>query len=231
MPTIPILLAHDDFYVVHKPAGVTMHDSDKGIITVLAAQLAETDLYLCHRLDDGTSGCLIIARNAGAAATLSGLFARREIQKYYVALAPGKPKKKQGSIVGDMKNRRGGQHILLKSRDNPAATQFFCHSISPGLRAYLVRPLTGKTHQIRVALKSLGCPILGDQLYGGQNADRLYLHAWRVEFHYDGQPIAVHCLPASGSEFLTTVFSEWLARFSAPAALPWPDLKLSSNIQ
>lgn len=230
MPAISILLAHDDFYVVHKPAGVTMHDSDQGIITLLAAQFDESDLYLCHRLDDGTSGCLIIARNAAAAATLSGLFARREIQKYYVALAPGKPKKKQGSIVGDMKNRRGGQHILLKSRENPAATQFFCQSISSGLRAYLVRPLTGKTHQIRVALKSLGCPILGDQLYGGKNADRLYLHAWQVEFHYAGQHFVVHCNPALGSQFLTTAFSEWLARYTAPAALPWPDLKLSSTM-
>lgn len=225
MSDIPVLLSHPDFYIVAKPAGITMHDGQHGIVTLLRNQLQESALYLCHRLDDGTSGCLLLARNQRAAATLSTLFAIRQIQKFYIALAQGKPKKKQGTVKGDMINRRGGQHILKKTCENPAITQFFSHSVAPGLRGYIIRPMTGKTHQIRVALKSVGTPILGDTLYGKDHADRLYLHALRLCFTYQGTTFSVSCPVSTGQAFLAEAAQQWISTLSEPENLSWPDVK------
>ncbi|WP_018984602.1 TIGR01621 family pseudouridine synthase [Salinimonas chungwhensis] len=230
MTEIPILFTHNDFYVVAKPAGVTMHDAELGIITLLRRQLGEQQLFLCHRLDDGTSGCLLIARNAVAAATLSELFAQHHIQKFYIALGAGKPRQKQGTIIGDMKNRRRGQHILLKTRENPAITQFFSQSILPGIRGFILRPLTGKTHQIRVALKSLGSPVLGDTLYGKEHSDRLYLHAWRLCFDYQKQSIAVTCPFYTGVHFFSRECQMWLTKNSQPEQIHWPTGKLPKSM-
>ncbi|WP_223858078.1 TIGR01621 family pseudouridine synthase [Salinimonas profundi] len=227
---IPVLFSHPDFYIVAKPVGVTMHDAQHGIVTLLRNQLQESALYLCHRLDDGTSGCLLLARNQRAAAALSELFATQQIQKFYIALAQGKPKKKQGTVKGDMINRRRGQHILTKTCDNPAITQFFSHSIAPGLRGYIVRPLTGKTHQIRVALKSVGAPILGDTLYGKDSADRLYLHALRICFTYQGATYSVSCPVSAGQAFLSQAGQQWLRTLSEPEYLPWPNVKGKAGV-
>ena len=223
MTDIAILYTHADFYIVNKPAGVTMHDARHGIVSLLRQQTGE-HLHLCHRLDDGTSGALILARHPQAAAWFQEAFAGHQIQKYYLALAHGKPAKKQGTISGDMKNRRRGQHILLKTRDNPAVTQFFSESLMPGIRVYLVKPLTGKTHQIRVALKSLGAPILGDTLYGAKDSDRLYLHAHRLCFTYGDQTITVVADLTQGEQFTTSSFDTWLASSSSdPISRRWPD--------
>ena len=66
----------------------------------------------------------------------------------------------------------------------------------------MVLPRTGKTHQIRVALKSLGAPILGDRLYAGTPADRVYLHAWRLCFPFRGESLRFESLPAHGDQFM-----------------------------
>ncbi|AXR05844.1 TIGR01621 family pseudouridine synthase [Salinimonas sediminis] len=225
MEPVSLLYTHPDFYVIHKPAGVTMHDSKAGIIARTLPLVSDDALYLCHRLDDGTSGCLLLARHAAAAAYLGKLFATHRIQKFYVALATGKPKKKQGTISGDMKNRRQGQHILLSSTQHPAVTQFFSQAIAPGLRAFVVKPLTGKTHQIRVALKSLGTAILGDVLYKGTAAERMYLHAWQLQFTYRNELICVSCPPSS--EFMHQPgFMPWLAQIDAVEKLNWPGYQL-----
>ncbi len=220
-----ILFSHKDFYIIDKPAGVTMHDSANGIISQVLPLVEDSRLYLCHRLDDGTSGCLILARTAAAAARIGELFARRQIQKYYVALSTAKPKKKQGTVSGDMKNRRQGQHILLKTREQPAVTQFFSQAVAPGRRAFVVRPLTGKTHQIRVALKSLGAPILGDVLYKGEMAERLYLHAWQLRFCYQDEWVGVTSAPV-GEQFDNGGFRHWLQSLEPVAQLDWPNYQL-----
>jgi len=82
---------------------------------------------------------------------------------------------------------RNGSWKLLRSVENPAVTQFFSFGLTPGLRLYLLKPHTGKTHQLRVALKSLGVPLLGDTRYGADKSDRAYLHAWQLAFELDGK--------------------------------------------
>ena len=169
-----------------------MHANEKELSVVhqLAAQTGET-LFPVHRLDTPTSGALLIARNARAAAELSQLFAQRQISKTYIAIAAGKPKKKQGLISGDMDNVRRGNWRLLHSQNNPAQTRFFSYSLKPGYRSYLLHPLTGRTHQLRVALKSLGTPIVGDQRYGGEANEYLHLHAWKLSFNYQQQAFSL----------------------------------------
>ena len=70
------------------------------------------------------------------------------------------------------------------------------------MRLFRIRPETGKTHQIRVALKSVSAPILGDERYGGSAADRGYLHAWRLSFEHDGELFDIALPPAEGALFL-----------------------------
>lgn len=226
---LPRLLEHDDFIILHKPSGVPMHDAENGIISRLRAETGDRAWYLCHRLDTGTSGCLCVAKSATAAATIGEQFAASSVQKFYLALTHTKPIKKQGTIVGDMKNRRRGQYMLMKSRHNPAVSQFFSYGIDNGIRGVIVRPYTGKTHQIRVALKSVGSPILGDDRYGGNPSDRLYLHAWQLRFQYNGTAITASCLPASGQHYCDQAVRQWLDGLPMPDTLAWPKLKMELN--
>ena len=224
-----VIFSHPDFFIINKSAGITMHDAQHGIVRQVCEALGETDLRLVHRLDDGTSGCLILARNPQAAARFEVLFRTRQVQKYYLALVEKKPKKKQGTITGDMKNRRNGQHILLKSQHNPAVSQFFSYGFTDAPRLMLVKPLSGKTHQIRVAMKSLGSPIIGDTLYSAAPSDRLYLHAWGLEFEYEGEPVSVFCTPSDGEYFAHNSIADWLAQAPHPNTLNWPKSAVKSR--
>ena len=197
---IEIVFAHKDFVVIDKPAGLSVHkdQQEMGLTQMLAQQLNVPQVWLVHRLDKVTSGLLILALNAEAAAALSALFAAHQIGKTYLALSDRKPKKKQGLIVGDMQKARAGAWKLCHSRENPAITRFTSHSLQAGLRLFVLKPQTGKTHQLRVAMKSLGSPILGDQLYAGTDADRVYLHAYQLQFCYQQQNFLIEKLPTVG---------------------------------
>lgn len=227
MGPIPILFDHPDFLVVNKPIGLTMHHASKGIVAVLRLQTAIQTLHLVHRLDDHTSGCLILAKNSQAAAYIGQLFEQHKIQKFYIALIDKKPKKKQGRIIGDMEKSRDGSYKLSKQQNNPAITFFFSEtlataapSIAP-LRLVFLRPITGKTHQLRVALKSLGSAILGDQRYKGSHSDRMYLHSYQINFLYQHQDICVNCLSLEGEHF-QSISEQQLQQVNT---LPWPAYK------
>ncbi|WP_373766163.1 TIGR01621 family pseudouridine synthase [Glaesserella sp.] len=195
-----ICYRHPDFVIINKPAGVSVHKDEQavGLTELVAKQLSVEQVWLVHRLDKTTSGLLILALNKAAAAYFLTLFTHHRIQKTYWALSSQKPKKKQGKIVGDMKKSRNGAWKLCHTHENPAVTRFASYSVAPHLRHFILQPQTGKTHQLRVAMKSLGSPILGDELYGGENADRVYLHACQLEFIYQELPVCVHALPESG---------------------------------
>ena len=201
---LDIVYQTDDFIIIYKPCGLSVHkdQSEIGLTTLLAEQLGVPQVWLVHRLDKVTSGLLILALNAESAAEFFRLFAEHRIQKTYLALSNQKPKKKQGLIVGDMQKARNGAWKLCQSKENPAITRFESVSCEPNLRLFILKPQTGKTHQLRVAMKSLGSPILGDTLYGKntENIDRTYLHAARLqfEFKFKGQAFDVFTLPKEG---------------------------------
>ena len=240
---IDVVYEHPDFVVVNKPAGVSVHkdEGDVGFVTHVAKYLKAEPLFLVHRLDKMTSGLLILARNTDANRRLSMMFQERQVSKFYIALSNQKPKKKQGLVKGDMSKGRGGSWKLLKTQLNPAITQFFSYSLADmddlskgankGLRLFLLKPHTGKTHQLRVALKSLGAAILGDARYaiapsdGGDMPDRGYLHAWRLCFDYQGDTFDLEAFPQTGKLFTDALFIAFLTRLGHPQDLNWPKIK------
>lgn len=230
---VKICVETEDFYVVDKPAGVGFHDEDSmyGYFSQCKKALCTKEgqeLYPVHRLDKATSGLLILARNRGAARELSALFEKREIQKQYIALSNKKPKKKQGTIKGDMERSRRKSWKLCKSMTNPAITQFFSFGLEKGIRLFLIRILTGKTHQIRVALKSQGSAIIGDTIYSGAINDRLYLHAWSLNFRYKNEEYDLFSYPQRGN--LWKELQEKIdSVLSKSGDLTWPRIKLQKR--
>lgn len=221
-----IIDQQDDFIVINKPAGLGFHDDeiDKGVHNQLKAQLELVELYPVHRLDKLTSGLLIFAKTKQAAQTFQKLFEQKQIQKFYLAVSDQKPKKKQGVIKGDMEKSRRGMWKLTRTMHNPAISQFFSYSIGAGKRLFLIKPHTGKTHQIRVALSSIGSPILGDNYYGKNNAERGYLHAFALSFFLDSQLYQYILPPIDGQNFTDKNSQKVINNIALPWQLPWPKI-------
>ena len=216
----------DDFVVIHKYPGISVHkDTQEAGLTMQLSQALGYPVYLVHRLDKVTSGVMVFARSSEAAAQLSAAFAKRDVQKFYLAISDNKPSKKQGSIIGDMVKARRGAWKLQKSHVNPAITRFVSTSVTAGIRLFLLKPETGKTHQLRVALKSVGAPILGDQTYGGSPADRTYLHAWQLHFPYQNQMYRYCADPLQGAQFVNETITPLLAPWRSAHLLSWPGRK------
>jgi tRNA pseudouridine32 synthase/23S rRNA pseudouridine746 synthase len=194
-PEPQVVFEHPDFFVLDKPAGWTVQRDDQAHSVLEWLNENDHCALPTHRLDKPTTGLLLVARNVDANQHLSVAFAERSVKKTYLAVSDQKPKKKQGWVKGDMAPSRRSQWKLLRSQENPAITSFTSMPIENGLRGFVLSPRTGKTHQLRVAMKSLGSPIFGDTLYGGSSADRMYLHAWRLEFTYQDTPFHFQCLP------------------------------------
>lgn len=227
-----ILFTHPDFLVINKHPDVSVHkdDGDTMLLQEVAKTSGDSQLYLVHRLDKMTSGILLLARNAKAASELSQAFATRNVEKYYLALGSKKPKKKQGLICGDMERSRRSSWKLLNTQNNPAVTQFFSAAAEPGERLFLCKPHTGKTHQIRVALKSVGSAIVGDPIYNNASeADRGYLHAFALKFSYAGEAFQFVCDPRSkpsfGLKWNTDTVSSNIELWLQPWILIWPTVK------
>lgn len=221
-----------EFIIVYKKPNVSFHSEsgDAGLFATVKQQEQLTELYPVHRLDKITSGLLVMAKTAEANRLLTEQFRWRQMEKYYVAISHKKPKKKEGLIKGDMASARRGAWKLLTSQQNPAITQFFNKGMGDGKRLFIVKPYTGKTHQIRVALKSLGAPILGDELYGDSaNGGRTYLHAYSLAFSLAGQEYRYTELPREGAEFLSPEFHAAFAEYQQPWLLSWPTLAKPSQ--
>ena len=228
MMKIDLIDQQADFIVVSKPANISFQDESElgeGFFNQVKQQLKLSELYPVHRLDKITSGLMLMATSKAAANEFQQLFSQHQIEKFYLAISDKKPKKKQGLIKGDMSKSRRGMYKLTHTTINPAITQFFSYSIMPGKRLYLLKPHSGKTHQIRVALNSLSAPILGDSLYSGSNADRGYLHAYGIKFSYHQKLFEYLVQPGQGEQFLLDETKKLLADIDKPWHLNWPKIK------
>lgn len=221
----------NDFIVINKNADISFHDEgaiNNGLFNQIKKTLSIEELYPIHRLDKMTSGLLIFAKNLNTAQQFQQLFSNHEIEKYYLAISDKKPSKKQGLIKGDMAKSRRGTWKLLRSNNNPSITQFFSYAIGDGKRLYLLKPHSGKTHQIRVALNSIGAPILGDSYYYPNNEkydfDRGYLHAFALRFQLNGQQYRYLQRPSQGFHFNNDAVVKLLASLIQPESLLWPKI-------
>lgn len=196
-----ILTETPDYWVVDKPHGISINDeaAEQGFISKFKDTHSVDKAHPAHRLDKDTSGLLLVAKHSDANRQLSGLFQAQAVKKQYVAIvrcAEGrKPSKKQGWIKGDMQKGRNGSWMLMRSSASPAITYFKSVSIAERTRLAILYPQTGKTHQLRVAMRSISCPILGDTRYGGEQAERMYLHAAGLEFVFQGKAYRYQSLP------------------------------------
>ncbi|WP_084417880.1 RluA family pseudouridine synthase [Henriciella litoralis] len=158
---------------------------------------------LVHRIDSGTSGVLIVARTQPAAAALSEQFARRTARKTYLALVGGDiPAETSGTMDQALlkvpSDRGGREKMVPSSADTPKAqtarTDWTIIARSGAHALIRAKPRTGRMHQIRAHMAALGCPILGDRIYGTgkMSADRLMLHAQQLELkHPDGSDLTL----------------------------------------
>lgn len=210
------------FLVISKAPGIAFqnHEDEQGVYRLLATELNRR-LFPVHRLDKLTSGLLVFAKSPQVCAALAEQFRQRSVTKFYLALLAAKPKKKQGRVQGDMEKARNGAWKLARTMDNPAITLFKSCSVSPGLRVVLLRPLTGKTHQLRVAMKSLAAPIIGDSLYGGAPSDRGYLHSYGLEFQLQEQRYRYLDEPQQGELFVLPQTRQAIAGFGDPFVQSW----------
>lgn len=225
-----------DYLIVYKPVGVSMHDAamhsdngnQKGMISLLRGERDDQQLFPVHRLDKVTSGLLVVGKGVAATRELSLLFQQRQVEKYYLAILHRKPAKKQGTVMGDMIKARNSAWRLGPSKLSPAITQFFSYGLGDGSRLAIIKPHTGKTHQIRVAMKSVAAPILGDADYGGPVSDRVYLHAWQLKFTFNNEQRHWSVMPGEGERFQENSVRQKIISLAEVETLPWPDVPRQS---
>lgn len=203
-----MLFAGDRIVAIDKPAGVSLATSRRepgaAVVRLLAALpasvctehgLAPDDLFLVHRLDVGTSGVVVLARDPDAHRELARAFSERRANKVYLALAWGHPRPPEGRWTWPLgPDRRDRRRMAVSDDGRAAVTEYVVDHRAPYVSLVRLAPATGRTHQLRVHLAHAGHPIVGDDLYGGPrhravrsaeirrllNPGRPLLHAWRL---------------------------------------------------
>lgn len=212
LPEVEVPVVYEDPWIlaVDKPAGLptqgTWASDQHDLLALLRRQRPGQPLFLHHRLDLGTSGLLVLGKAKEANAGLTAQFEGRELAKTYLArvsaplVGPVTVEAPIGRLRHAIPGRFASVGDLMEPReartDFRPATAGETAGLVPG--AYVVaRPHTGRTHQIRVHLSLLGLPILGDTLYGGPEAEGLWLHAWRLELKHPvtGAPLVLEAPP------------------------------------
>ena len=192
-----VLFEDERICVIDKQPGLHMNETEtSGRVSVIERiQALVPEARVVHRLDKDTSGVVVLAKDRKTAEQLSFAFREREVDKRYLALCEGAPPagRIDAAIGPDARRPRARR---VRQDGKPAVSVVTPLAVVDGVAAVLVTPKTGRTHQIRLHLAYVGCPILGDRLYGGPSAvriggevrriPRLMLHAAALTFELDG---------------------------------------------
>ncbi len=209
-----ILHEDADLIAVDKPPGLVSHatvDPHRDhLVAALSRWLAARDgevghLAQHHRLDRDTSGVVLFSRTPELDAALGAAFAERRVDKTYLAIVARDPARPFPPGVTELDAHLapgkgpGGRTRVVRAGGRPSRTRVQARLESEALLLVEARPLTGRTHQIRVHLSTMGFPILGDELYGGAatGVKRLMLHALRLELPHPrtGEPLRIVAPP------------------------------------
>ena len=205
---VPIRFQDQHLAVIAKPAGLVTHPTASRRSGTLVNRLLGMGLPLStvggeerpgivHRLDAGTSGLMLVAKTDRAHRGLARMLAAREVSRTYLALARGSPPHDRFAVEAPLARRRA-RVAVEEATGVEAATDFEVRERLPACALLVARPRTGRTHQIRVHLSSIGHPIIGDRAYGGAGElaralglARPFLHAWRLALGHPitGEPI------------------------------------------
>ena len=182
--------------VIDKPLGVLSHS--KGALndefTVAEFVRAKTSYKtgtnrpgIVHRLDRATSGVMLCVKNDETAASISRQFTDRTVKKAYVAVSSGVPKEQRAVIdLPIARNPSAPSTFRVDAKGKHAETYYEVRIHSDSRALIELRPKTGRTHQLRVHLAYIGTPIVGDEVYGKELADRMFLHAHTLEVTLPG---------------------------------------------
>ncbi|HWD21326.1 MAG TPA: RluA family pseudouridine synthase [Verrucomicrobiae bacterium] len=205
---LDVLFEDADLLVVNKPPGLVVHPApghaEHTLVNALLAHCAGrlsgiggvARPGIVHRLDKDTSGCVVVAKNDAAHLALSAQFAGRSVEKYYQAIVCGAPPREAGEIEAALaRHPRQRKRMAVTARGRPARTGYRLLQRLREAALLELRLHTGRTHQIRVHLQHLGCPVAGDEIYGkrlskrlaettGYAAPRQLLHAARLIFDH-----------------------------------------------
>ncbi|MFA6160465.1 MAG: RluA family pseudouridine synthase [Parcubacteria group bacterium] len=223
-----IVFENENFVVIDKPAGVQVHPSEKNeadtLVSGLLYKFPEVGTVgdepqnrpgIVHRLDKDTSGIMLIARNQKTFQELKDKFKNHEIQKTYWAVAHGKLESKKGIIDKSLARARNYKKQTIanaktQTKVREALTEYEVLKEGKEYSLIELKPKTGRTHQLRIHLSSLGHPIVGDEKYKLRNIKtdesvaRHLLHAKKINFSLNGKNFEFEAnLPDDFSKFMT----------------------------
>jgi len=198
---IPLNIIYEDQYiiVIDKDAGMVVHPTldhpDGTLVNALLFHLKKHTLPesgenlrpgIVHRLDKGTSGLIVVAKDQEALGNLKNQFKERKVIKKYTALVTGRIEPTRGEINKPIERHPKNRKKFVVAESGKEATTFYSKIVDIGGLFSLIeaQPKTGRTHQIRVHLASIGHPVVGDKLYEGKMASRMFLHASFIEFSH-----------------------------------------------
>jgi 23S rRNA pseudouridine1911/1915/1917 synthase len=202
---LDILFENDDLIVVNKPAGMVVHPAAGHASGTLVNAILGYDPELegiggeerpgvVHRLDKETSGLILLAKNERAHRWLQDQFRLRKVEKTYLALVDGKPPTPSGRVeayIGRDPSHRKRMAIVPESRGREAISEYKTVESFRGHTLLEFHPITGRTHQIRLHCAFLGCPIVGDEVYGRKKPSiemgRHFLHAYHLRIVLPGE--------------------------------------------
>ena len=202
-----VLYEDEYLLVINKPSGLVVHPApgnwEHTLVNGLVYRYPEMRKLhdrmrpgIVHRLDSPTSGLMMVARTQKMMSALQKMFTERKVSKTYLALMHGAPAKHEGILSGPIgRDPKIPAKMAVVEGGRPSLTGYRVLWSMNGHSLAECRLFTGRTHQIRVHMSALGCPLVGDTMYGAERygdefTGRIYLHSWRLEFEH----------PATGQE-------------------------------
>lgn len=191
---IETLYQDENFIAVNKPIGINTilgrdnqaEQAHEQVLVKILEQQLEKKLYVVHRLDKQVSGVVVFAKNSSSHKYLNDLFANGKVSKEYLALVYGLVAQNQGIIDKPIREYGSGRMGVDYKKGKPSFTEYFVKEKKKNFTLLRVKPRTGRRHQIRVHLYSLGHPIVGDLQYGDKTEalkyPRLMLHSEKLTF-------------------------------------------------